>query len=80
MTREQYDKLNVYEQQLRWGVKSNFVHMSSVEFEKVAALYEELYGQALTQAQKNCNTCRLNAIRKMGRDTNLLGFIPIRQG
>lgn len=68
MTREQYDKLNVYEQQLRWAVRSNFVHMSALEFAKVAALYEELYGQALTQAQKNCNTCRLNALKKMGAD------------
>lgn len=68
MTREQVEKCNEYEQELRWAVKSNFVHMSNTEFSKIASLYKEVFGKALTVNQMTCNTCRLNAMKELGND------------
>ena len=66
MTQELYEKCQPWEQQFRWAIKSNFVHMSTGEFCKVAVLYNECFGEALTQRQINCNTCRLNALKRLG--------------
>ena len=66
MTKELYEKCKAYEQQFRWAIKSSFVHMSSTEFSKVAALYKEAFGEGLTTSQMTCNTCRLNALKRLG--------------
>ena len=68
MTKEQYEKISEYEQQLRWAVKSNFIHMTNTEFSKLAMMYKEFYGEALTQSQMTCNTCRLRALQRLGND------------
>jgi len=39
--------------------------MSSADFQKVAVIYDEVF-QPLNNRQKGCNTCRLNALRKLG--------------
>ena len=66
MTREQYEKCKEWEQQLRWAVKSNFVHMNNTDFSKVAAIYKDVFGEGLTLAQMTCNTCRLRALKRLG--------------
>lgn len=68
MTEELFEKCGAYEQQLRWAVRSNFVHMTNSEFAKVAALYKEVYGEGLTPAQMTCATCRLRALQRLGND------------
>lgn len=68
MTQEQYEKCKEWEQQLRWAVKSNFVHMNNTDFSKVAAIYKEVFGEGLTLAQMTCNTCRLRALKRLGED------------
>lgn len=68
MTREQFEKCKEWEQQLRWAVKSNFVHMNNTDFSKVAAIYKEVFGEGLTLAQMTCNTCRLRTLKRLGED------------
>jgi hypothetical protein len=68
MTIEQFEKCKDFEQQFRWAVNSNFLHMSNTEFNKIAALYLEVFGEALTRNQMTCNTCRLKAMQRLGND------------
>lgn len=68
MTQEQYEKCQAWEQQLRWAVRSNFVHMSNGEFSDIAALYKEVFDEALTVGQMTCNTCRLKALKRLGNE------------
>ena len=64
MTQESFNKLQEYEKVLINAVKCDFVHLSSFEFAKIANIYKEVFGIELTKTQKNCNTCRLNALKK----------------
>lgn len=65
LTKEQYEKLVPFEKNLVAAYKNNFVHMSGSDFEEVAKVYAEIF-QPLTKSQMGCNTCRLNALRKLG--------------
>lgn len=67
MTKEQYEKLTQYEQELRYAVKLNFMSMPNSKFNDIMAIYNELY-PALNPRQLACSTCRLNALKKMGAD------------
>lgn len=66
LTKEQYEKLQPWEKQIKAAYKSSFVRMTSADFGKVAELYKEITGIALKPSQLNCNTCRLNTLRKLG--------------
>lgn len=68
MTKEQFEKLQAFEQQLLWAIKSNFIHMSSGEFNTIAGIYADVYKVPLTRAQSSCNTCRLKALKQLGED------------
>lgn len=68
MTREQFEECKKYEQEFRWAVRSNFVHMSQSEFNEIARLYREILGVTLNKSQLTCNTCRLNALKALGND------------
>ena len=65
LTKEQYEKLTPYKDALKSAYKSSFVRISSTEFQKVAEVYNEVF-QPLRKGQMGCNTCRLNALRKLG--------------
>ena len=65
MTKEQYEKLKKWEQQLRWAALSSFIHLNTAEFGEIANIYAEVYGESLTQSQKGCNTCRLRAMKRL---------------
>lgn len=67
MTNETYSKLTTYEQQLRWALRSNFVHMTNSEFSILAAIYKEEFGEALSPGQMTCNTCRLKALQRLAQ-------------
>lgn len=66
MTKEQFEKLKPYEETIMNAFKRSFVHMPGSEFLKVAEIYAEIFGTPLTKSQMSCNTCRLNALRKLG--------------
>ena len=66
LTQEQYEKLKPYEKHLINAYRSSYVHMSGADFVKVSKIYDEVFESPLTNKQKGCNTCRLNALRKLG--------------
>lgn len=70
MTKEQYDRLKNYESTLRSALNSNFARVSQGEFNKIADIYKELYGTALTKSQMVCNACKLSALKRLAMDYN----------
>ena len=66
MTQEQFERLKEYEKEIMNAYKNNYVHMPGTRFNEVAKLYAEITGTELTKRQMGCNTCRLNALRKLG--------------
>ena len=68
MTREQYDKLQQYEQELRYAVRMNFMSLSNGKFGEIMTIYKEMYGEMLNKSQMGCSTCRLNALKRIGND------------
>lgn len=68
MTIEQYKKSKQYESIFRNALNFDFIHLTYSEFEKISDLFTEIYGKSLTKSQKNCNTCRLKAIKDLGKD------------
>lgn len=67
LTKEQHEQLKPYEKQITAAYKNSFLHMSGTDFIKVAEIYKDVYSQELKKSQMGCNTCRLNALRKLGQ-------------
>ena len=67
LTKKQYESLTPFKTQLRAAYKNSFVHMSGADFQKVAQIYKDVFSQELKKSQMGCNTCRLNALRKLGQ-------------
>ena len=68
MKQEIYLQLLPIERQLKSAQQSNYARLSAAEFEKFCNLYKDTYGVELTRNEKNCNTCRLKAIKKIAKD------------
>ena len=65
LTKEQFDKLTPYANALIAAHKSSFVRISTADFNKVAEIYNQVF-DPLRKGQMGCNTCRLNALSKLG--------------
>lgn len=65
LTKEQYEALTPYKDALRSAVKSSFARVSTIQFQEIAAIYAQVF-TPLRKGQMSCNTCRLNALRKLG--------------
>ena len=68
MKNEQYLKLLPIERQLLSARDSNYARLSAPDFESFCETYKELYGTELTKNEKNCNVCRLKALKKVAAD------------
>ena len=68
MKKEQYEKLQGFEQDLRYAYRTNFLSMGSGRFKDLMSIYKDLYGVGLNQRQSSCSTCRLNAVKKIAGD------------
>lgn len=66
LKKEQYEKLKQYEKHLLAAYKNSFVHIGANDFMAVAGIYAEVFGESLRKSQMNCNTCRLNTLKKLG--------------
>lgn len=66
LTKEQYEQLKPYEKLILAAYRQSFVRVSAEEFSHLVKSYEEIFGVVMTQGQRSCNTCRLNALRKLG--------------
>lgn len=58
--------LEPYESVLDNAIRLSFIHLTFSEFKVFADLYEKIFGRKLTRTELNCNTCRLNALKKLG--------------
>lgn len=67
MTKEQYESLTKWEDVFDKAIKKNFIHLSNTEFNEIADVYDKLY-TPLTKRERNCNLCRLKALKKIGED------------
>lgn len=66
INKKQYEQLLPYKKNLVNAYRNSFVHVDGTTFQKIAALYKEIIGTPLTKNQMGCNTCRLNALKKLG--------------
>lgn len=66
MTDEQYKTLEKYENVFNAAINNNFLRVSHEDFTIIAAVYDKLF-TPLRPTQRNCNTCRLNALKSIGR-------------
>lgn len=73
ITKEQYEALKPYEKQIMAAYRNGFVHMQGSDFQVVAEIYKDIFGTTLTKSQMSCNTCRLNALRKLGEAYSIYG-------
>lgn len=67
MNRDNFEKLQKWENVLNNAVKKSFIHLSTSEFNEIASIYDSIY-TPLTRQQRNCNSCRLTALQKLGKD------------
>lgn len=68
ITKEIYTKLKDHEKVLKNAVNLDFVHLSAAEFKFFADIYTEVFGVSLTRSQMNCNSCRLKALKDLGKE------------
>lgn len=68
ITKEIYTKLKDQEKVLKNAVNMDFVHLSALEFKMFAEIYTEVFGVSLTRSQMNCNSCRLKALKDLGKE------------
>lgn len=54
-----------FETSFRYAIRSNFVSIKTSEFGEFITLYNQFF-PPLKQSQMSCNTCRLNAMKKLG--------------
>ena len=68
ITKEIYTKLKDQEKVLKNAVNMDFIHLSAAEFNMFAEIYTEVFGVSLTRSQMNCNSCRLKALKDLGKE------------
>lgn len=65
LTKEQIEELKPHGEQLIKAYKNMFIHVSGGEFAEIMKTYNQVF-EPLNRNQMNCNTCRLNALKKLG--------------
>ena len=63
-----YFQLKPIERQLRSALDSNYARLSAREFENFCDTYKAHYDKPLTNNEKNCNNCRLKALKRIAED------------
>lgn len=66
LTDEQFNALRPFEQTFRSALNNNFIRVTGDGFKVIASVYDQLFNP-LRPSQRNCNSCRLTAIKTMGR-------------
>lgn len=67
MKKELYDKAKEFENIFKYALKMDFLRVTPEVFNEIMKIYEEHFGKKLSKSQKQCNTCRLKAIKEIGR-------------
>lgn len=67
MDTELYTKAKEFENIFRYALKMDFLRVTPEVFDSIMKIYEEQFGKKLSKSQKQCNSCRLKAIKELGR-------------
>ena len=67
MKKELYDKAKEFENIFKYAIKMDFLRVTPEVFNEIMKIYEEHVGKQLSKSQRQCNTCRLKAIKEIGR-------------
>lgn len=67
MKKELYDKAKEFENIFKYALKMDFLRVTPEVFNEIMKIYEEHFQKNLSKSQKQCNTCRLKAIKEIGR-------------
>ena len=67
MKKELYDKAKEFENIFKYALKMDFLRVTPEVFNEIMKIYEEQFGKKLSKSQKQCNTCRLKAIKEIGK-------------
>lgn len=65
MTNKHFTILAKYEKQLESAIVGNYCRLTSTEFNEVAGVYAEMYQRTVTQAERNCSSCKLRVVRTL---------------
>ena len=67
MKKELYDKAKEFENIFKYAIKMDFLRVTPEVFNEIMEIYEEHFGKKLSKSQRQCNTCRLKAIKEIGK-------------
>ena len=67
MKKELYDKAKEFENIFKYALKMDFLRVTPEVFNEIMKIYEEQFQKKLSKSQKQCNTCRLKAIKEIGK-------------
>lgn len=67
MKKELYDKAKEFENIFKYAIKMDFLRVTPEVFNEIMKIYEEHFGKKLSKSQRQCNTCRLKAIKEIGK-------------
>lgn len=67
MTKEIYERLKEYENILKYAISMDYLRVTPDVFKVLADIYKDYTGKALTRSQLNCNSCRIKAIKELGK-------------
>lgn len=67
MSKEIYERLKEYENILKYAISMDYLRVTPDVFKVLAEIYKEYTGKALTKSQMNCNSCRIKAIKELGK-------------
>lgn len=67
MTKEIYERLKEYENILKYAISMDYLRVTPDVFKVLAEIYKDYTGKALTRSQMNCNSCRIKAIKEIGK-------------
>ena len=67
MKKELYDKAKEFENIFKYALKMDFLRVTPEVFNSIMEIYEEHFQKKLSKSQKQCNTCRLKAIKEIGK-------------
>ena len=67
MDRETYNKLKKFEDIFKHAIKMDFLRIGWETFDEIADIYEQYFNVKMNKSQRNCNTCRLKAVKQLGK-------------
>ena len=67
LEKEIMEDLERFELDFRRAISSNFINMKTSDFQHIAAVYQNVFGEKLTPQRMSCGVCRLRALKSLGQ-------------